>query len=425
VNQIVEQKVRRETTVVQDPVPLYDTARFEHMMRIARVMANCSLIPESLYRIVDEDDRRKKIDLPFEAVVANCFLIVSYSDRLGYDPFLVAQCTSVVRGRLMFEGKLIAAALDSKLGVQLKYDFGTWDPEMEKCVVGQEGKGDAMAVCVSGALPGIGILEVHGSVGIWKTAGSNSPWRPGTFKRQLRYRGAREWARAHQPAIMLGVYTDDEMSDLVEDVRARRAAPLPTLAERLTLPAAGGEGFSRAHVEREIDHDQETGEVKEAATTVVVERTEANEARGASAAVASADRVVTTDGQVLKEKVSDGKPATDFTETISDQREHAKVEETQSAGQVEPETAGDNGSEQAAGAAADGDPAPPDGTDPSSYATEWRWRIRTAASGEALVARWNSATEKNRRNKMIEPELRDALKAEVLARANELKGGGG
>ena len=37
------------------------------------------------------------------------------------DPFAVAQCCSVVHGKLVYEGKLVAAVLDAKLGVRLTY----------------------------------------------------------------------------------------------------------------------------------------------------------------------------------------------------------------------------------------------------------------------------------------------------------------
>ncbi len=258
------ERPRREYAQVVSPVSVFDTARFEHLMRIATVMARCSLIPESLYATREDG---KLAHMPFDTVVANCFLVVSYAERIGFDPFLVAQSCSVVRGRLMFEGKLVAAALDAKLGVELSFAFGTWDAKTESCDIGPEGQGDALAVRVSGRLPGnTQALVVDGSVGTWKTSGDKSPWRVGAFKRMLRYRGAREWARAHKPSIMLGVITDDEMDTLAEDARARRATTIGGsdgggLAARLqqsqtpgALPSPGlNTGFSMDKVQRELE----------------------------------------------------------------------------------------------------------------------------------------------------------------------------
>lgn len=432
-NQLVEQKPRREFAVVQSPLAIFDTARFEQMTRIAQVMAECALIPESLQGV------RKGSDFemyPPKTILANCFLVVSYAERLGFDPFLVAQSCSVVRGRLMFEGKLIAAALDDKLGVTLRYEFGKWDPKAEACIVGPEGEGEMLAVKVIGHLPATGeFVSVDGSVSAWKTTGDKSPWRPGAYKRMLRYRGAREWARAHQPAIMLGVYSDDEMEDLSEDFRARRAAPVqqqPSLSERLGAPAAEGSGFSRAHVDRETgdtaERSEATTSTEATASTAEVKTvherdvskaaTEAAEkadgkilvvaggdgrVRGHNAAAGAADRVVTEEGEVVKEKL----PAEDSVNTAS--TEHAERSEATS---QDP-------------SATDDDPEPPEAKTPDEYAAGVRWRIRHADNAEALVAKWNSATEKNRRNKLgIEPSLRDALKAEVMARANELRAAG-
>jgi len=198
---------------VHDAVPTLDTARFEHMQRIATVMASSTLVPETLRTIGGKDDKQ---DLPRETVLANCFLVVNQAVRWGMDPFAVAQCCSVVHGRLCYEGKLVHAVLEAKLGVRLKYEFN-------------EGKGDQLAVTVSGLLSGEDEERtVEGTVAQWKTTGTNSPWTsPANWKRQLRYRGAREWARAHAPGTLLGVYSDDEMDDLVVR-RARDITPTNT-----------------------------------------------------------------------------------------------------------------------------------------------------------------------------------------------------
>lgn len=258
-----DRPAKREFTQVISNHAIYDTARFEHLMRIAQLMAECSLIPESLYA----NRKGNEVDyLAHKTVVANCYLVVSYAERIGFDPFLVAQSCSVVRGRLMFEGKLIAAALDSQLGVALDYQFGTWDAETESCVVGLEGKGDALGIRVTGTLADGTVKVIDGSVGTWKTTGDKSPWRPGSFKRMLRYRGAREWARAHKPSIMLGFAADDEVDAIENEAGARNArlvgsssAETSGLASRLqkarendALPAPQG-GFSINTIGRELD----------------------------------------------------------------------------------------------------------------------------------------------------------------------------
>lgn len=194
--------------VVQDFVPVLDTARFEHMQRIANVMASTSLVPESLRAIKDGQNWKP---LPREQVLANCFLVVNQATRWGMDPFAVAQCCSVVHGKLTFEGKLVAAVLDAKLGVRLRYAWA--------------GEGERMSITVSGTLDGVE-ETIDGSVADWRTTGTGTPWVPKNFRRMLAYRGAREWARLYAPAVMLGVYSEDEMEQLSRPMREVNPRPL-------------------------------------------------------------------------------------------------------------------------------------------------------------------------------------------------------
>lgn len=235
---------KREIAQVVDPIPVLDTARFEHMQRISTVMARGSLIPDALRKTkVDKEE----VWLSEPEVIANCFLVVNQAVRWGMDPFAVAQCVSVVHGRLCYEGKLVAAVLDAKLGVRLNYEWS--------------GSGEAMRVVVKGRRPGDEEEKtITGTVAEWKTTGAGSPWKPSQYQKMLAYRGAREWARLWAPGLMLGVYSEDEMSDLAENVRSNRAQPVPSLASRFApdtevLPAPRKAGFSTEHV------DAETGEI--------------------------------------------------------------------------------------------------------------------------------------------------------------------
>lgn len=219
---VADVKPTKQIVVVQDPIHILDTGRFEHLQRIATVMARCNLIPDGLCTTGTGDAREY---LPEHTVIANCFLVVNQAVRWGMDPFAVTQCVSVVHGRLCYEGKLIAAVLEAKLGLQLEYEIS--------------GQGDAMAIVVSGAVDGRPVVDsqgrlktVTGSVADWKTTNSGSPWAArGGHPRMLRYRGAREWARVYAPGLMLGVYSDDEMADLSDDARANRARNVTPIDE--------------------------------------------------------------------------------------------------------------------------------------------------------------------------------------------------
>ena len=221
-----------DTRYTQDVIPILDTSKFEHMQRIAMAMAIGSTIPETLRR---GKVNGQEIDYPENVVIANCFRVVNQAVRWGMDPFAVMDCVSLVHGRMMYEGKLISAVLDSKLGVDLDYMFH------------DEDKGQKMRVVVSGTKPGqTKVRTVEGTVENWHK-GAKSPWaNPADWKRQLIYRGAREWARLHAPAILLGVYSDDEFDAMRErDVptgqramRMRDITPKPAALELPDIPDA-------------------------------------------------------------------------------------------------------------------------------------------------------------------------------------------
>lgn len=227
---------KREQLVTADAIPVLDTARFEHMQRIAVSMARSSLVPESLRTVGPKDSKE---DLPFETVVANCFRIVNFSVRAGIDPFAALDCCSLVHGRLCLEGKLVAAVIQAKLGIDLEYE---WDDK----------EGDKLGIVVSGKMHDGRVKTIKGTVGEWKTAGNNSPW-PKQARKQLAYRGAREWARLHAPAILLGVYTPDELEALSENARAVRAVPVSQIAARFAAPSQATGGFSLPRVEAETE----------------------------------------------------------------------------------------------------------------------------------------------------------------------------
>jgi hypothetical protein len=189
-----------DTRYTQDVIPVLDTSKFEHMQRIAQVMARMSTLPESLRGTRDDN---KFEPFPDMEIVANCFRVANQAVRWGMDPFAVADCASIIRGRLMWEGKLVAAVIAAKLGVRLSYVF-------------DDAPHDQLGVTVSGTLPGeMSARDVFGRVCDWRTTRQGSPWQsPANWKRQLRYRGAREWARAYVPELMLGIYADDELDEM-------------------------------------------------------------------------------------------------------------------------------------------------------------------------------------------------------------------
>lgn len=203
--QETEQNTKKEVATrppvrpVKDVVPLYDTDKFNHMQRVATLMASMSLIPSGL-----------KAGDP-QTTAANCFLIVNQAVKWEMDPFAVAQMVSVIHGRLCYEGKLIHAVIEKELNIRLKYEY-----------TGEKGQ-ETRGVIVHGQFENEKEARtIEGTVADWKTISKNkdgvnvSPWQPKAYDRQLAYRGAREWARRHAPGVLLGVYERDEMIEAID-----------------------------------------------------------------------------------------------------------------------------------------------------------------------------------------------------------------
>lgn len=166
----------------QNPLSLYlDSGMFEQLQRVANLMAHSALVPVHL--------REKPAD---------CWLVVAQAVRWRMDPFAVAQHTFVTQGKLGYEGKLVAAVVNSSPNVTGKLDYA------------YEGTGDARRITVTGILRGeTTARSITGTVKEWRTG--NEKWAK-MPDQMLSYRGAREWARRHMPEALLGVgATDDEI----------------------------------------------------------------------------------------------------------------------------------------------------------------------------------------------------------------------
>ncbi len=160
-------------------------------LTLAEVMASASLMPDHL--------RGKPGD---------CLLIVMQAQRWGMDAVSVAQCTSVVHGKLCYEGKLVAAAL---------YSMGAIDGRLHYEIKGSGA--NASITVIATPRGGTGPQSVAGSVKDWRTFGKDksgnridNAWDK-MPEDMLVYRGTRQWARRYAPDALLGVYTPDEMED--------------------------------------------------------------------------------------------------------------------------------------------------------------------------------------------------------------------
>lgn len=151
----------------------------DQAVRLAEIMANSKLVPQHLQK-----------------QPADCLLVIEQAMRWRMSPFAVAQCTSVIKGRLMFEGKLVAAVAETCGAITGHFEYTF------------EGSGDNRSITVSGILAGDKTARSV-TVRLKDARTSNEQWvkQP---DQQLVYHGARVWTRRWAPAVMLGVYSREE-----------------------------------------------------------------------------------------------------------------------------------------------------------------------------------------------------------------------
>jgi hypothetical protein len=173
----------------------------DQMFKLAEWMAGARLVPRELQKSP-----------------ADCLMVIQQAMRWEMDPFAVAQECSVINGRLMHSGKLVAAVINAKGNLRERLD------------VRYSGQGDDRKALIFGTLQGeTEPREIE--VDIKKARTKNPVWQTQPDQ-QLFYFGARMWARRHVPELMLGVYSPDEFEDEdkiptrpIRDITPRRNYP--------------------------------------------------------------------------------------------------------------------------------------------------------------------------------------------------------
>lgn len=208
---------------VMPPAPVVQTAtalvpaNMDDAIKLAQMMAKGKLVPQHLQ------------DSP-----ADCLMVIEQAARWRMSPFAVAQSTSSIRGKLMFEGKLVAAAVHNSgvLARRLSYEFNGDKNERTVTVRGQiRGENEYREVTVA-------LRDAQTDNGCWKKQPDQ----------QLVYAGTRVWARRHVPEVMLGVYTPEE--DFEDDTPPPETRRIQAPRSKSKTPPEGADASSPATDER-------------------------------------------------------------------------------------------------------------------------------------------------------------------------------
>lgn len=157
----------------------------QEAMQLAEMMARGKMMPEHLKNSGD------------------ALMVVEQAMRWNMSPFAVAQSTFNIKGKLLFAGTIVAAAIENSGAIQglMDYQF-SGEGQNRKVTVSALRRGEAEPRTVEVVLKD----AVTGN-DIWKKQPDQ----------QLVYHGARVWARRWTPGVMLGVYTPEEWREQPPD----------------------------------------------------------------------------------------------------------------------------------------------------------------------------------------------------------------
>ena len=174
------------------------------------MLANVALM-ESLHRFaVLMSESRVTVPTHLHGNIPDCMAVAMQSAQWGMNPFVVAQKTHIVSGRMGYEAQLVNAVVQSSGAIRgaFRYEF--------------EGAGATMACRVGAVLAG----EQDVTWGEWLKVSDvqtkNSPLWKVNPKQQIGYLQVKNWARLYCPGAILGVYTPDELVDVAPAPAAPR-----------------------------------------------------------------------------------------------------------------------------------------------------------------------------------------------------------
>lgn len=240
---VVQKPTNREIKTVENDQPLFDTAKLEHYQRIATGLMYSSMLPPSV-----QGPDNLPLEQRAKVTFSNLILLLDIADRWKSSIIAVTQTASIVHGKICFEGKMIQAVLEQRLGIELTPEY-----------YGEEGT-DSYGIKFTDPRG----RKIKGTVADWQTFDrSGKPlkqWVGNQQEAQLHYRGTREWVRRFEPGLLLGIYSDDELLDIKSDRREAAQA-----AQTSAAPISGG--FTKPKPEADTqasDTDDALSQINEA-----------------------------------------------------------------------------------------------------------------------------------------------------------------
>lgn len=170
---------------------------------------------------------------------ADCMAIIMQAMQWGMNPYAVAQKTHLVNGALGYEAQLVNAVISSSNAIVGRFHY-EYDGDWSKCATSREeivkkpAKGggtydkkeivrgwssadeQGLSVRVGAVIRGESEITWGEPVFLSSVITRYSPLWVSNPKQQIAYLALKYWARLYCPAVVLGVYTPDEVEQRTE-----------------------------------------------------------------------------------------------------------------------------------------------------------------------------------------------------------------
>jgi hypothetical protein len=169
-------------------------------MQLARELSSARTLPQA-----------------FQKSPADVFMVMAICGRYGFDFLPTIWECSIIKNRLFFSGKMVAAMLNASgaLAERLNYEY--------------QGEGDDLEVIVTARLTGETTPRAV-KVKLKSVRTENENWKRNP-EQQIGYAAARIWGRRHTPEVLLGMMFEGEIIDItpdrVPDIRHTIVMPEP------------------------------------------------------------------------------------------------------------------------------------------------------------------------------------------------------
>jgi len=199
---------------------------------------------------------------------ADCMAIIMQAMQWGMNPYAVAQKTHLVNGVLGYEAQLVNAVISSSNAIvgRFHYEYeGDWSKcaSMREEIVKKPAKGggtydkkemvrgwtsadeQGLSVRVGAVIRGESEITWGEPAFLSSVITRNSPLWVSNPKQQIAYLALKYWARLYCPAVVLGVYTPDEVEPRAE----KEINPAP--AQRVSLSEIKSDSVTTTHSAQE------------------------------------------------------------------------------------------------------------------------------------------------------------------------------